>query len=512
MKLLYTLLLFIVALVFTNNMAYGQVNPFPQEYFELEALKKYEAVHPPRPSIPSPAPAENEVMLGAHLTRSAMLLEMSTKERRLPVRIIIYGQSITGSQIFTGYLKDYLIKKFPYADIILENRCIGGFSANAIIRTAPHDLYNSRADLIIFHVYGGERTGELEQLFTNIRKYMTADILLLSHHVNSSNSSQASPNSLSAWYMRYIANKYDCELADISEEWPKYLSANKMVSADLLRDSTHPNRNGNWLLSQLVGRHIKYNPLSSAPSYQTVQTLNVAAVYEDTPSGPITFVGKPWEHSNGIAIGHQMDSKLKLTFRGSRVDVIAGQMPKISRTGSVKILLDGKPIGTNNTLLAITRPSSGPGTWFPLVRRVTNFKPLLQEDWTLKIENVNADSTEYTFSVRGSKTGADGVGSNKKNFVSNSGRVVIDSIDFEFINIRKVFKVDVPVGFEAHWSVIPLYERVYHPEINTDKSKVYKTTLVQGLDNNMLHTLELVPVGDGPVPIEAFEIHRPPLK
>ena len=75
----------------------------------------------------------------------------------------------------------------------------------------------------------------------------------------------------------------------------------------------------------------------------------------------------------------------------------------------------------------------------------------------------------------------------------------------------KHLKVNVPVGFEAHWSVIPLYQKVYHPKTGADRSKVYKTTLVQGLDNNIQHTLELVPIGDGPVPIEAFEVHRPPL-
>ena len=184
------------------------------------------------------------------------------------------------------------------------------------------------------------------------------------------------------------------------------------------------------------------------------------------------------------------------------------------KTGSVRVLVDGKPVETNSSFLAITRPTPGPSTWFPLVRRVSYVKPLQLEDWTLHIDKINTDSTEYTFSVKGSKTGFDGTGSNKKNFVSKSGRVVIDSMDFMFIPIRKTFKVDVPVGFESHWSVIPLYQSVYQPEVATvtERSKVFKTTLVQGLDNNTLHTLELVPVGDGPVPLESFEIHRPPLR
>ncbi|HEY4324991.1 MAG TPA: hypothetical protein VGN20_13430 [Mucilaginibacter sp.] len=507
MKLLFKITA-IAALCCATGIAHGQVNPFSQEYFELEALKKYEAIHPPLASIPPPAPGENEALFGAHLTRSAMLLEMSTEKKRLPVRILIYGQSITGSQIFTEDITDYLKKKFPYADITIENRCIGGFGADRIIRTAPHDVYNSCADLIIFHVYGGEKKGELEELFTNLRKYTTADILLLSHHTLHR---PTAADDFSAKYLRYIANKYDCELADISYEWPKYLAANNMVPGDLLRDGTHPNRNGNWLLTQLVGRHIKYNPQFLNPANQSVQTLNVANVYEGTPAGPITFTGKPWEHKNGLVTGHTPGSHLKLTFYGNRVDVIAGQSPKTIKPGGVKILLDGNPIENNPTLFAITRPTWGPHTWFPLVMRVSNAKPLIAEDWTLRIDKVDADSTDYTFSVKGSKTGFDGTGSSKRRFVSNSGRVVIDSTDFMFVPIRKTFKVDVPVGFEAHWSVIPLYQKVYHPQIAADRTKVYKTTLVQGLDNNIQHTLELVPIGDGPVPIEAFEVHRPPL-
>lgn len=490
------------------HLVNAQENPFSQEHAEADALKKFEAVHPPLPSIPAPAPAENEALLGAHLVRSAMLLEMSTKERRLPVRIIIYGQSITGSAIFTEDISDYLKKKFPYADITLENRCIGGFTAQHIIRTATHDLYTACADLIIFHVYGGERTGELEQLFSNIRKYTTADILLMSHALNAS---QKEVNEPAARYMRYIASKYDCELADISAEWPKYLAANNFSNTDLLRDGVHPNRNGNWLLAQLVGRHLKYNPLFPSPSYNTVKTIYPETSYEDSPSGPVTFAGKPWELKNGVAIGHDPDSKLKLVFFGMRVDITAGQIPQLNKTGSARILLDGKPIETNTSLYAITRPSAGPGTWWPMVRRISFLKPLVAEYWTMRIDKVNADSTEYTFSVKGSKTGFDGTGSNKKTFVSNSGRVAIDSIDFMFTLIKKTFKVTIPIGFETHWSVVPLYKPIYHPAIATDRTMVCKTTLVQGLENGP-HTLEIVPAGDGPVPIESFEIHRSPLK
>jgi hypothetical protein len=41
--------------------------------------------------------------------------------------------------------------------------------------------------------------------------------------------------------------------------------------------------------------------------------------------------------------------------------------------------------------------------------------------------------------------------------------------------------------------------------------KVDATTVAQGL-TNAVHTLEIVPNSDGPVPIEAIQVYRPPLK
>ena len=52
---------------------------------------------------------------------------------------------------------------------------------------------------------------------------------------------------------------------------------------------------------------------------------------------------------------------------------------------------------------------------------------------------------------------------------------------------------------------------IYKSPIIEDEKVVYKTTIVQGLTNSA-HTLEIVPIGDGLVPIEAIEVHQPPLK
>ena len=504
----FFLMLFTTTLLSLPCSGIAQANPFSQENAEKQALQKYEATHKPLDSMRMPAPGENEAFFGARLTRSANLLANSSKNKHLPVRILIYGQSIVGSVSFTEEINKYIKDKFPFADVILENRAIGGFGGEQLVRTAAHDVYPFKPDLIIFHVYGGDKAGELEQLFGGIRSNTNSDILLMSHHLNAI---QTKPDDNQTRFMRYIANKYDCELADISLEWPPYLAANKLKQTDLLRDGVHPNRNGNWLLAQLVCRHIKYNPFFPSNWYKTVRSYYPVTAFDPGTGNPISLIGKAWKNISGAAVSDSKESRIKFSFVGNRVDVISGHPANLTNTGTATILLDGKPIDNSNTVFTITRPSPGVGTWWPAVRLISNTKPLIEEDWTLRVESINSDSTIFTYRVKGSKTGDDGVGNSTEMFVSKSGRVVIQADDIMFTRIRKTFKVSTPIGFEVKWSVVPLYKGNYHPPLDKDRTKIYTTTLVQGLSNGP-HTLEIIPVGDGPIPIESFEVYEPELK
>ncbi len=484
----------------------AQENPFSQERTELNALQKYEQEHPPRQSMPMPAPAENEALFGSRLTRSVTLLATSTPEHRWPVKILIYGQSIVGSQIFTEQLAERLKEKFPFADITIENRSIGGFAGDRLLGTSVNDVTYACADLIIFHVYGGEKHGELEQIFSNIRKNTTADVLLLGHHMVN-NEKMLFPESFDSFqYLRYIANKYNLEWVDVSKEWLRYLLDNNFKRNDLLRDYVHPNRAGNLLLSRLVVRHLNYNYLFPSDWYKTVQTYYVSEAYDK--DSPFVFGKWRWKMLDTIPCGDSPKDTLKFSFSGNRIDLIAGHLWSKEKLGSASIRIDGKPVSEHN-LYAITRPSPGPKTWWPAIRRVSNVKPLIAEDWTLKVDKVNADSTIYYYSVKGTKTGVDGSGNTAERFVSKSGRVVIEPDNFMFSEINKGFHGEVPVGFTVTWSVKPLFKEIYQSPATSDRAKVYKTTVVQGMKNGS-HTLEIIPNGDGVVPIEAIEVHRPP--
>lgn len=446
---------------------------YSQEAAELAALRQYEAQHTTRSVWPLPAPYPHPDSLGLNLQHTAALLAGSTPQHRVPVNVIIYGQSITGSRLYTQFVGDYLRQQYPYADINIRNLSIGGFGANQIIRTAPHDVYNTCADLIIFHVYGGEKTGELDTLFTNLRRTSTADILIMNHHVNAN---QQKPSDESAKFLRGIAGKYKLELVDISTEWMQYLAANHLQPKDLLRDNVHPNRYGNWLMGQLVGRHVQYQPSFKQAPNQLVQKINPAR---------------------------------KIKFTGNRLDAVAtGATLQKSGNSTARLLLDGKPVTANPWRFTITRPSAGPGTWWPAVRRVAHNTPLVLEDWTLEITGISADTAVYSYRVYGSVTGEDGAGTSNAPFVSKSGRVVIDPSDILFNKIKEVFKVATPAGYKVTWSVVPVFRDTYQPPVVTGVGKVYRTTLVSGLPNGV-HTLELVSDNKTPLPIDYFEAHNP---
>ncbi len=498
--------LLILLLVSFSLMA--QTDILTQEEAEQRALEAYEKENPPRKSIPMPATAEFEEYFGARIARTVSLLTTSSKEQRYPVKILIYGQSIVGSTHFTKNMKDYLTTHFPYADLTLENRAIGGFSGERIARTAVHDVYPSYPDLVIFHVYGGEEHGDLEQLFTNIKKYTTAEILLFNHHISGG---QRTYEESSYQYIRYLANKYNCEFVDVSKEWSRYLTDNALVPSDLLRDGVHPNQNGNWLLSQLIGRHFRYNTLFPNDWQDRVKTVFLKSAYDVNGEIPISFNGEKWKIIENIPVGKSKENPLKITFTGNRIDVISGKLKDAGKPGSARVFLDGKPIEQADPPFAITRPTAGPNTWWPLVRRISYTEKLISENWTLRVDKINADSTVWFFSVIGSKTGYDGSGRTDESFVSKSGRVVIDVSDYVFTDIKKSFKTVTPVGFESTWSVEPMFIETFSTPVIEDASKVYKTTLVKGIINGT-HTLELVPNGDGVIPIEAFEIYKPALE
>jgi hypothetical protein len=443
---------------------------------------------------PPPAPAKDDSNFGARIQRTMTLLATSTPQHRHPVRILFYGQSITKQEWWLEVAKD-LRKRFPYADLTIKNRALGGFDASVLIRPAEHDLYPFYPDLVIFHVYGDEQ--KYESIIANVRRRTTSEIAFHSDHVTwlprvpfledkEKREAYEWHNHHSTEWLPAIAQKYGCELIEIREPWKQYIRDNWLKPKDLLSDEIHLNDRGNFLLGSLVKRQLRYNPTLSTDSWKNLVKTDV--------------VGKDvkWQ-----------DGKLVLEFEGNRVDVIAAETTD-GKSHQARILIDGKKPSQFPELYTITRPSQAIGVDWPAIIQVSWEKPLVVEDWTARITEINSDGSKFKFEVRGSKTGFDGSGSSDRKFVSNSGRVVIEPENWWLKNSYDYSHKPTPQGFEIKWQVLPMFVDEYVAPKVEDPTKEYFTTLAQNLSNSK-HKLEIIPDKNGILPIQAIRVYRPPL-
>jgi len=435
-------------------------------------------------SYPPPAPPLDDSQFGVKIQRTMTLLAASTKEHRCPVKILFYGQSIT-QQKWTEQVADYIKKQFPNADLTIENRAIGGFASQLLVRTAEYDLYPFYPDLLIFHVYGDHN--RYEEIINTVRSRTTAEILITSDHVPAD--ADKRPDfaddrwtTFMATFIPQTAEKYNCELVDIHEPWKQYLRSNKLKAQDLLNDGVHLNDHGCFLLAEFVKPHLVYKTQFPADPCGMVTTF---------------VVGKDLSWTDG---------KLTLEFSGNRIDVIASES---NDTGSADCLIDGKKPSDLPELYAFTRPTYVHDVW-PAIKRFSSEKPLLAEEWTARVFEANDFAKQFKFEVIGSKTGPDGAGVYNGKFVSNSGRIVIEPNDWYLKETCQFVKKQLPENFQTKWQVVPLFVDKYLPPKIDDPSKEYVTTLAQGLSNST-HKLQLIAEAGKPVPIKAIRVYRPPL-
>jgi hypothetical protein len=444
--------------------------------------------------FPPPLPPADDSSFGAGIQRTMTLLATSTPERRNRVKVLFYGQSITQQEWWRAVADD-LRARFPSADLIIENRAIGGFSAQVLVKTAEADLYPFYPDLLIFHVYGDHR--EYENIIRAVRTRTTAEVLMQTDHLTKpediteeTDPAKLTPNQWSAWFNHAFlpptAARYGAELLDQRREWRRYLQHYNLQPAQLLRDTVHLNAQGCYLMAELVKQHLRYRP--ELPDTVWKNLVKTYTVGQDVK----------WQ-----------DGRLALDFDGNRVDLIAAAG---SRPGTAaQVIIDGKKPSQFPELYTPTRCSGYPGIGWPCVMRVQSEAPLLVEDWQVRIFDGNDDLSFFRFEVVGSQTGPDGQGQCDRRFVSNSGRVVIEPSDWSVARSRKQTGNPLPEGFLAKWRVVPLYLDEYTAPAVGDPTHEATTTLAQGLSNGP-HRLELVAGADGVPPLSGIRVYRPPVR
>lgn len=502
------------------------------------ALRAAEATEPSCDDAASVAlqPDPNEVHFGAKIPRTAALLATSSPTRRHTVKILIYGQSISAG-MERSCLQTELRRRFPHARIVWENRAISGFSANQLVRSASLDLPLSYPDLVIFHVYG-QSAIEYERILADIRRRTTAEIMIWTDHYGNAGvpgddeyRARAAREDEASAITRALAVKYHCELVDARPAWKAYIDAAGLRPADLLSDNVHLNARGKALMTAILLRHFRLNPASPHDWMNTVRTFEAKRAVDEGAADEIVFTGAPWKIRSSDAVGTAPGSALKLTFTGNRIDLIPGAVAGL-KPGTARILIDGRPPSAHPELYAFTRPSPAFGADYqPGIRRVSSLAPLLAEDWVLRITAASDDG--FAFEVHGSKTGFDGAGrfalgrlkrarygflefaaddgDLPETFVSDSRRIVIDHRDFKVLWGQERAKQLCPVGWEITWKVVPQFLDTYTAAAAAEPGLVAPVTLAQGLPNRE-HTVEIIPNGDGAIPIRELVVHRPPLR
>ncbi len=419
------------------------------------------------------------------------LLATSTPAHRNAVRILFYGQSIT-KQEWSQLVAQDLRTRFPYADLAVENRAIGGYSSPYLIQTVAADVYGFYPDLVIFHDYGDHEN--YEKIIAGIRQHTTAEILIQSDyptwsHVEGKPDPAASAererwhDAHSFEWLPQFCKKYECGTVDVRRPWVQYLRENHLAAADLLADGAHMNERGNRLLAEITERYLRYEP---------------SVAREASPAPVRTYQGAElaWK-----------DHRLTLAFEGNRVDVIAEAGPPF-HAENAEVRIDGKKPSQFPELYFITRPTDTYAVDWPAVNRVTAVKPLAVEDWTLRVLETNSDDSQWRFEVVGSLTGRDGEGVSTERFVSKSGRVAINPGEW---GVKRAFDLKhmlTPVGFEVHWRVAPMFMDVYRAPRVADPSREYVSTLASGLENGK-HTLELVSRDKTDPPLREIRVYRP---
>ena len=139
----------------------------------------------------------------------------------------------------------------------------------------------------------------------------------------------------------------------------------------------------------------------------------------------------------------------------------------------------------------------------PAIKQVTFEKALLQEDWTLTcLPDSTPDGKKIHFKVTGSLTGDDGDGFSDARFVSKSGRVIINPVDWHLAWILGYVKLKLPAGFQVKWKSYPLFTAKYAPQpVRTE------TVLVQNCAN-VPHKLTIKGLAKD-LGIVAFRVHAP---
>jgi hypothetical protein len=425
--------------------------------------------------------------LGRNISRTMNLLHNSNSKNRNTVKILVYGQSISEQEWWLE-VKKSVISRFPEANIIMENKAIGGFAAQLLYKTVEMDVSSFYPDLVLLHDYGDNRY--YDSVLYTIRSRTASEIAIMTDHYTGENKWS---DTMSYYILPAFAEKYECDIINIRDPWKKYLKDNNLEASILLKDGVHLNDYGNFLMAELV------KPLFTFNSRFTADQLGLCRTYLNKRD--FTFRG----------------DTLTLSFNGNKADVIIDNNEPLS-TDSLKVLVDGSPPSSFQGCYFISRPYNDSGKKWPWnlpgMIRIQHTKPWINEEWTCIFTSAEAPYSNFDFKIEGSVSGPDGEGKGASDFISPSGRVIIRGGDAEqggdwHLNRSfQVLKIIVNPGDIVKWKTYSISMDYYKPVKGKDTNVESCSTLFQGIPNSH-HLLQLIKTGEHPPTISEIRIYKP---
>src|SRR5271156_2340923 len=196
------------------------------------------------------------------IARTLEIIRTSTPTNHKVLKVLFYGQSITRSGWHNAVVAHWS-EKYPNTVFVVENRALGGFASQNLVRTTEQDIAAFYPDLIIFHVYGDHHA--YEKILRMFRSLTAADVILQTDHGDGlpdppcAEGLQLSLHRESGcagalwvhqrlWHdeMSYhkipaFAKKYGMAVEPQREWWRDYLLRNHLDARSLLVDGLHPN-------------------------------------------------------------------------------------------------------------------------------------------------------------------------------------------------------------------------------------------------------------------------------
>ncbi len=422
--------------------------------------------------------AKAEPTDGQHLALTMQKLEHGITPAR-PFVIWALGSSYTNMLGNGEAWQEEIPQRFPNAPPIEYRKMVGNACPWQYLRGWAHTLViPDQPDLVITYTIGNP--DDLEKLIIELRKHTTADIIVPSIHWRERDqelwgkSENAADQDVAA--VREVCRKYDVEFVESRRDWAAYLTANKLPIPALLKDAVHQSEYGAKMINSNIFAHLRH---------------------------PEKFSYTPESRERRITAPAAKDGVIKLTFIGTRIDLIGKKSPT---GGSAHVLIDGKTAdqipafllsyiqpGAKNSKERIGTSPTVPRDTAP--HAVTLGQHIVPQSWTIVMASDTGD-----YEISGSVTSTDGKGNAFRPFTSTSGQIIIDP---DFWRRAERNRTGDTFTFDVRRSIIS------EVSFKGAASEPFVVRLAQELPNTE-HTLELTLAGEAS--IESFDIFEPPMK